>query len=51
MTAVATAPAPGRSGTPSRIVNAARIHAANPWGTLILPWIVYAAIFALTLAI
>lgn len=51
MTAVATAPAPGRSGTPSRIVNAARIHAANPWGTLILPWIIYAAIFALTLAI
>lgn len=51
MTAAAIAPAAGRSGAPSRIVNAARIHAANPWGTLVLPWLIYAAIFALTLAI
>ncbi len=34
-----------------RIFHAARLHAANPWGTLILPWIIMLAIFGMTYAI
>jgi len=36
---------------PHRMFNAARLHTANPWTTLLLPWIIYAAIFALTYVI
>lgn len=48
MTAVALDPGLGRTGALDRIVNAGRLHAANPWGTLILPWMIYGAIFGLT---
>lgn len=34
-----------------RVWNAVRLHAANPWPTLITPWLVFAAIFGLTFAI
>lgn len=49
MTAVATSPvvtSPAR-----RIALASRLHATNPWGTLILPWMITVAIFALNLSI
>ncbi|MDN4479285.1 ABC transporter permease [Demequina sp. SYSU T00039] len=45
MTAIAPV-APGR-----RILNGARVHAANPFTTLGLPWLILAAVFALTYAI
>ncbi len=35
----------------SRVWNAVRLHAANPWPTLITPWLIFAAIFGLTFAI
>lgn len=38
-------------GAGRRIVNGARVHAANPFTTLGLPWLVLAAVFALTYAI
>lgn len=44
-------PTPTANARPHRIVNAARLHTANPWTTLLLPWIIYAAIFALTYVI
>ena len=59
MTALATDPA-GTAGTPGtpaphrtthRIVAAARLHAANPWQTLLMPWMIYTAIFAGTAGI
>lgn len=34
-----------------RVWNAVRLHAANPWPTLIMPWLIFAAIFGLTFAI
>lgn len=34
-----------------RIWNALRLHAANPWPTLIIPWLVFAAVFGLNLLI
>lgn len=34
-----------------RIANVVRLHAANPVPTLILPWLIFAAVFALNLAI
>lgn len=51
MTAAALAPSARRSDTLGRIFHAARLHAANPWGTLVLPWLIYIAIFGLTYAI
>ena len=41
-----TAPPLGR-----RVWNAVRLHAANLWPTLITPWLIFAAIFGLNLAI
>jgi hypothetical protein len=34
-----------------RVWNVLRLHAANPWTTLITPWIIFAAIFGANLAI
>ncbi|MGV8978193.1 MAG: hypothetical protein ACOH17_09130 [Cellulomonas sp.] len=34
-----------------RVWNAVRMHAANPWPTLINPWLIFAAIFGLNLAV
>lgn len=34
-----------------RVGNAMRLHVANPWPTLITPWLIFAAIFALNYAI
>lgn len=52
MTAVTADVVPAAAAPASRrIVNAARIHASNPWPSLVLPWIIYAAIFGMTLAI
>lgn len=34
-----------------RVWNAIRLHAANPWPTLISPWLVFAAVFGLNLAV
>jgi hypothetical protein len=51
MTAVTMAPLAPRNASLGRIVHAARLHAANPWTTLVLPWLIYAAIFGLTYAI
>lgn len=34
-----------------RVWNAVRLHAANPWPTLIMPWLIFATIFGLTFAI
>jgi hypothetical protein len=40
-----------RTDSLGRIFHAARLHAANPWGTLILPWLIMLAIFATSNAI
>lgn len=45
---VATAP---RRGTLARIWNVARLHFANPFPTLVLPWLITAAIFGLNAGI
>jgi hypothetical protein len=37
--------------TRTRVLNGARVHAANPWPTLITPWLILFAIFALNVAI
>ncbi len=50
MTAMTTRPATVAPLT-HRIVNVLRLHIANPWQTLITPWLVYAAIFGASLAI
>ncbi len=34
-----------------RVWNAVRLHAANPWPTLITPWLIFAAIFGLTFTV
>lgn len=39
------------STTATRILNVVKLQFANPWTTLILPWIILGAIFALNLAI
>lgn len=44
----AAVPAPPLS---RRLWNAVRLHAANPWPTLIIPWLVFAGVFGLNLAI
>lgn len=48
MTAVTMEPQRTQPDSLRRIVHAARLHVANPWGTLILPWLIYGGIFALT---
>lgn len=40
-----------RTDSLGRIFHAARLHAANPWGTLILPWLIMLAIFGTSYAI
>ena len=47
----AIAEAPVAFSAPRRIRNAMRIHSANPWTTLIVPWIIMAAIFLTNFAI
>ena len=37
--------------TPRRVWNVVRLHAANPWPSLYLPWIVLLAVFALAYSI
>jgi hypothetical protein len=34
-----------------RVWNVARLHLANPWATIGLPWLIFGAVFALNLAI
>ncbi|WP_062461217.1 hypothetical protein [Demequina soli] len=34
-----------------RVLNGARVHAANPWTTLGLPWVILVAVFGLTYSI
>lgn len=34
-----------------RIANVIRIHVANPWPTLVTPWLIFTAVFALTYSI
>ena len=50
MTAVTSSPATA-SPLSHRIANVLRLHIANPWQSLITPWLVYAAIFAANMAI
>ena len=45
---VATAP---RVPLTKRLANVIRIHVANPWPTLVSPWLISTAIFGLTYAI
>lgn len=47
MTTLAPEVLPART----RVFNGARVHAANPWTTLITPWLILTAIFALNFAI
>ena len=51
MTAVSLPQAPAGVAGFNRIFHAARLHAANPWGTLVLPWLIYAGVFGLTYVI
>jgi len=51
MTAVDTAPVRTHATAPRRIWNVVRMHVANPWNTLIVPWIITAMIFLINLAI
>ncbi|MCV2395359.1 hypothetical protein OEB99_13665 [Actinotalea sp. M2MS4P-6] len=51
MTVVALPTAPPAPPIGRRLWNAVRLHVANPWPTLILPWFIFAAIFGLNLAI
>jgi hypothetical protein len=55
MSAVDTAlPAGTRELTPSaprRVWSVVRLHAANPWPTLCLPWLILLAVFAMTYSI
>lgn len=48
-TAVAPRPAPARSA--SRVLPVARLIVANPWTTLIQPWLILAVVFVANLAI
>jgi hypothetical protein len=51
MTAIDT-PAPARTHSAAhRWANVMRMHAANPWPTLITPWLIFAAVFGLNYAI
>lgn len=49
MTAVAMAPAVAPAG--KRIATTVRIHIANPWTTIITPWLILFGVFALNYAI
>jgi hypothetical protein len=55
MSAIDTAvPAGTRGFTPSsprRVWSVVRLHAANPWPTLCLPWLILIAVFAMTYSI
>lgn len=51
MSAVTLATPVARTDSFGRIFHAARLHAANPWGTLILPWLIMLAIFATSYSI
>lgn len=52
MTATVNTGAPIKASTaPARIVNVMRMHVANPFPTLILPWLITFVIFGLNMAI
>lgn len=51
MTAVSVVAAPRGRSFAQRVFNALRLHVANPWPTLITPWIIFMSVFALNLAI
>lgn len=51
MTVITQPLAPAVPPLGRRVWNAVRLHLANPWPTLIMPWLIFAAIFGLTLAI
>ncbi|GIG53454.1 ABC transporter permease [Demequina activiva] len=51
MTATAIAPSSPVTGAPTRILSVVRMHIANPIATLVVPWVVTLAIFAINLAI
>ncbi|HMO11196.1 MAG TPA: hypothetical protein PKB06_06805, partial [Actinotalea sp.] len=51
MTTVALVTAPPPVPSTRRAWNAVRRHVANPWPVLIAPWLIFAAVFALNLAI
>jgi len=51
MTVIALPTTPSAPPLRGRLWNALRLHAANPWPTLIVPWLVLAAVFALNLSI
>jgi len=51
MTVIALPAAPTAPPLGRRVWNALRLHAANPWPTLVTPWLIFAAIFGLNLAI
>ncbi|MFW7414229.1 ABC transporter permease [Demequina sp. SO4-18] len=51
MTVKALAPAPSGASAPARIWDVVRLHVANPWNTLVVPWVITFAIFGLNLAI
>ncbi len=51
MTVTALPAPPSAPPLGRRVWNAVRLHAANPWPTLIMPWFIFAAIFGLTAAI
>ncbi|MFW2513813.1 ABC transporter permease [Demequina sp. SO4-13] len=51
MTTTDIAPAPTAAGAPARIWDVVRLHVANPVPTLVVPWVITAAIFAVNLAI
>lgn len=43
--------ATARLSLPRRIADVVRVHAANPWPTIITPWLIYVAIFVLTVGV
>ncbi len=51
MTTLAYPAGPAHRALPHRVWNAVRLHTANPWPTLITPWLVFAAVFAANLAL
>ena len=53
-TAAATQPSARTGAVPPlvrRIVNVVRLHAANPWTTIITPWMIFAVVFGLNVAV
>lgn len=51
MSTIAATPSRSVSGAPVRILNVVRMHVANPIATLVVPWAITLAIFAINLAI